>query len=99
MEIKQLIRTLKKTNPFIESNIFRSVENVNLDTVVGYKQYGERHYFLENYDKMGELKQEELFLVMFSVVALQLLEIELLQAVWVIELLNFLKKVKAIELL
>ena len=60
MEIKQLIRTLKKTNPFIESNIFRSVENVNLDTVVGYKQYGERHYFLENYDKMGELKQEEL---------------------------------------
>ena len=60
MEIKQLIRTLKKTNPFIESNIFRSVENVNLDTVVGYKQYGERHYFLENYDKMGEWKQEEL---------------------------------------
>ena len=60
MEIKQLIRTLKKTNPFIESNIFRSVENVNLDTVVGYKQYGERHYFLENYDKMGKLKQEEL---------------------------------------
>ena len=60
MEIKQLIQTLKKTNPFIESNIFKSVENVNLDTVVGYKQYGERHYFLENYDKMGELKKEEL---------------------------------------
>ena len=36
------------------------MENVNLDTVVGYKQYGERHYFLENYDKMGELKKEEL---------------------------------------
>ena len=60
MEIKQLIQTLKKTNPFIESNIFKSVENVNLDTVVGYKQYGERHYFLENYDKMGELKKAEL---------------------------------------
>ena len=60
MEIKQLIQTLKKTNPVIESNIFKSVENVNLDTVVGYKQYGERHYFLENYDKMGELKKEEL---------------------------------------
>ena len=29
-------------------------------TDVGYKQYGERHYFLENFDKMGELKQEEL---------------------------------------
>ena len=60
MEIKQLIQTLKKTNPFIESNIFKSVENVNLDTVVGYKQYGERHYFLENYEKMGELKKEQL---------------------------------------
>lgn len=60
MEIKKLIAELKKTNPFVEGNIFKSVENVNLDTVVGYKQYGERHYFLENYDKMGELKQEEL---------------------------------------
>ena len=60
MEIKQLIQTLKKTNPFIESNIFKSVENVNLDMVVGYKQYGERHYFLENYEKMGELKKEQL---------------------------------------
>ena len=60
MEIKQLIRTLKKTNPFIESNIFRSVENVNLDTVVGYKQYGERHYFLENYEMKGELNKEVL---------------------------------------
>ena len=60
MEIKKLIAELKKTNPFVEGNIFKSVENVNLDTVVGYKQYGERHYFLENYDKMGKLKQEEL---------------------------------------
>ena len=50
MEIKQLIRTLKKTNPFIESNIFRSVENVNLDTVVGYKAKGVRHNFLDTYD-------------------------------------------------
>ena len=50
MESKQLIRTLKKTNPFIESNIFRSVENVNLDTVVGYKAKGVRHNFLDTYD-------------------------------------------------
>lgn len=34
----------------MESNIFRSVENVNIDTVVGYKQHGIRHNFLEGYD-------------------------------------------------
>ena len=60
VEIKELIKKLKEVNQYVEGNIFKSVENVNLDTVVGYKQYGERHYFLENYDKMGELKQEEL---------------------------------------
>lgn len=35
----------------MEGNIFKSVENVNLDTVVAYKQNGEKHYFLEAYDK------------------------------------------------
>ena len=51
MEIKNLIRDLKKINPFIESNIFKSVENVNLDTVVCYKKDGERHWFLDDYDE------------------------------------------------
>ena len=46
----ELIRTLKKQNPFVESNIFKSVENVNLDTVIAYKQHGERHHFLKDYD-------------------------------------------------
>ena len=50
VEIKELIRDLKKVNPFVEGNIFKSVENVNIDTVVGYKQYGVRHSFLENSD-------------------------------------------------
>ena len=54
MEIKQLIQTLKKTNPFIESNIFKSVENVNLDTVIGYKAGGVRHHFLDTYDEKGK---------------------------------------------
>jgi tRNA(Ile)-lysidine synthase TilS/MesJ len=34
LETKKLIAELKKDNPFIESNIFKSVENVNLDTVI-----------------------------------------------------------------
>lgn len=50
VEIKELIKELKKTNPFVEGNIFKSVENVNLDIVVAYKSEGVRHTFLDNYD-------------------------------------------------
>lgn len=49
MEVKQLIRRLKETNPYVESNIFRSSENVNLDTLLAYKQHGVKHDFLETY--------------------------------------------------
>ena len=54
-EIKQLIKDLTKVSPYIEKNIFRSVENVNLDTVIAYKQYGVKHNFLERYEEMGRL--------------------------------------------
>lgn len=49
MEIKKLIASLKDVNPFVEGNIFKSVENVNLNTVVAYKKDGVRHHFLEDY--------------------------------------------------
>ncbi len=49
-EIKELIRELSRKSPFIEKNIFRSVENVNLSTVIAYKQNGVRHHFLDDYD-------------------------------------------------
>lgn len=49
LEIKNLIRELKKVNPFVESNIFNSVENVNLSTVIAYKQNGVKHSFLDEY--------------------------------------------------
>ena len=57
VEIKELIRTLKQKNPFVEGNIFKSVENVNLDTVVEYKTGGVRHNFLERYDQMGKTEK------------------------------------------
>ena len=44
-----LFRSLKKVNPFVENNIFKSVENVNLSTVIAYKQDGVKHHFLDNY--------------------------------------------------
>lgn len=52
-EVKELIASLKKINPFVEGNIFKSVENVNLDTVIAYKQKGQRSHFLERYDGEG----------------------------------------------
>ena len=51
MEIKDLIRELKKVNPYVEGNIFKSIENVNLNTVVAYKKDGVKHHFLETYDE------------------------------------------------
>ena len=50
LETKKLIAQLKETNPFVESNIFRSVENVNVDTVIEYKKNGVRYNFLDTYD-------------------------------------------------
>ncbi len=50
-EIKELIKTLKETNPFVEANIMKSVENVNLDACIGYVSGGRRHHFLDEYDK------------------------------------------------
>ena len=49
LETKKLIASLKKDNPFIEANIFKSVENVNLATVIAYKKDGVRHHFLDEY--------------------------------------------------
>lgn len=52
MEIKQLIKDMKKVNPYVEGNIFKSVYNVSLGTVIEYKDKdGVKHNFLENYDK------------------------------------------------
>ena len=50
-EVKRLIRQLAKEEPVIESNIFKSVENVNLATIVAYKKDGVRHHFLDDYDE------------------------------------------------
>lgn len=51
LETKKLIAALKKDNPFIENNIFKSVENVNLNTVIAYKKDGVRHHFLDEYEE------------------------------------------------
>lgn len=50
MEIKKMIAEMKKINPFVESNIFKSVENVNLSTIIAYKKDGVKHEFLDDYE-------------------------------------------------
>lgn len=49
LETKKLIAQLRETNPYIEKNIFKSVENVNLKTIIAYKKDGQKHYFLDDY--------------------------------------------------
>lgn len=51
VEVKNLIREMKKTNPYVEQNIFKSVENVSLKTVIAYKDDEMKHHFLDDYDK------------------------------------------------
>ena len=48
-EMKELIAKFRTINPHIETNIFKSVENVNLDACIGYVKGKERHHFLEEY--------------------------------------------------
>ncbi|MBS5315740.1 MAG: tRNA 2-thiocytidine biosynthesis protein TtcA [Clostridiales bacterium] len=50
-EMKVLVKKFRQTNPHIDMNIFKSVHNVNLQTIIGYRD-GEKVYsFLEDYDK------------------------------------------------
>ena len=51
-EVKALIRQLAAKDPVVEFNIFKSVENVNLNTVIAYKKDGVKHHFLETYDRI-----------------------------------------------
>ena len=38
-------------NPHVAANIFKSSENVNIETVLGIKKDGKKVSFLDNYDK------------------------------------------------
>jgi len=50
-EIKNLIKELKKINPNIDNNIFKALDNVNLNCILGVKKDGEYTSFLEKYDE------------------------------------------------
>lgn len=49
-EMKALIESFRRISPHIELNIFQSAHNVNLDTIIGWRQGEEQHSFLDEYD-------------------------------------------------
>lgn len=50
-EIKKLLANLRKTNPFIDNNIFKSSENVHKEAIIGYVEGKEKVNFLSTYEK------------------------------------------------
>lgn len=55
-ETKKLIASLKDYNANVESNIFKSAENVNLNKVTAYKIDNIKHNFLDDYDTKKSVK-------------------------------------------
>ena len=53
LEVKRLLRDLRRNNPDIEKCVFNSIHAVNLDTFPVYKTRGVEHSFLERYDECG----------------------------------------------
>ena len=50
-EMKKLIAGFRQTNPYIETNVFKSGGNVNLDAFIEYVLNGDRHNFLDTYEQ------------------------------------------------
>ena len=50
-EMKELIKNMKKVNPNIEQNIFKALENVNMNCILGWHKDGKDYSFLDEYDK------------------------------------------------
>ena len=49
-EVKELIKKLRENNKFVEYNIFKSVENININQVMGYIKDNERHNYYDDYE-------------------------------------------------
>lgn len=49
-EVKRLIKELRQKNKYIDMNIFRSAQNVNLDTLISTRRGDEVWHFLDRYD-------------------------------------------------
>ena len=50
-EMKELVKHLRELNPDIDYNIFKSLDNINLNCVLGTKKNGVYKSFMDEYDK------------------------------------------------
>ena len=50
-EMKDLIKNLRQVNPEIDNNIFKAMDNVNMNCILGWHKDDEQHSFLDDYDK------------------------------------------------
>lgn len=50
-EVKMLLKQLREKDPVVDINIFRSVENVNLQTIISYHRGDEYHHFLDDFEE------------------------------------------------
>lgn len=51
VEMKELIKHMRKSNPNIDHNLFTSLANINLDAILGYRKDGVLHSFLDDYEE------------------------------------------------
>lgn len=58
-EMKELIAKLRETSDVIDANIFKSVHNINLKTVIGYHKDETQYNFLDDYDLRGNAGEKE----------------------------------------
>ncbi len=49
-EMKELIKNMRKINPDVDHNIFKALENVNMNCILGWHKDGEEHSFLDEYE-------------------------------------------------
>ena len=49
-EMKRLINNMLNQNAKVDDNVFKALDNINLESILGYKVDGEKKTFLDNYD-------------------------------------------------
>ena len=50
-QVKELIKRLKRTSPNIDEHIFKALDNISMDCILGWRNGKDHHSFLEKYDK------------------------------------------------
>ena len=58
-EMKELVEQFRNISSVIDTNIFNSIHNINLNTVIGYHKDDMKYNFLDDYDTKGKKTETE----------------------------------------